>query len=184
MRARAEPGGKGRGLSAASASAVRAIGGAFDQFRDVSAEFTASLRQLADFRAGPNGIGPAQLNVQVARSLFGKWTLDLLVLLMAEGELGFASLRKALRGVSSRILSSKLKWLESQGLVRRRVVDSRPPHVNYGLTERGLTVMRLGEPVVLYLRFLQGLYGSPSVAPVLRRAPSSPLQPSVTTAPA
>jgi DNA-binding HxlR family transcriptional regulator len=130
----------------------------FRRFRHAATEFSASLAHHADFRSKLNGAAVAQINLRAVRSIFGKWSLDILVLLVTERELGFAELRKALRGISSRILSSKLKRLEAHGLVRREVLATRPPRVNYGLTDRGLTVTRLGEPVLLYLRFIEGLY--------------------------
>jgi DNA-binding HxlR family transcriptional regulator len=130
----------------------------FRQFRHAATDFSASLARLADFRSGVNGAGVAQLNLKAVRSIFGKWSLDILVLLITERELGFSDLRKSLRGVSSRILSWKLKQLEARGLVEREVLATRPPRVHYRLTERGLTVTRLGEPVLLYLRYLEGLY--------------------------
>jgi DNA-binding HxlR family transcriptional regulator len=131
---------------------------AFRRFRHSATAFSGSLSEGADFRSAVNGAPVAQMNLQVARSIFGKWSLDILVLLVTEREMGFGELRKALRGISSRILSAKLKQLESRGLIRREVLATRPPRVNYGLTERGLTVTRLGEPVLLYLRFVEGLY--------------------------
>jgi len=71
---------------------------------------------------------------------------------------GFERLRKTLPGISSRILSAKLKTLEELGLVERKVLATRPPRVNYELTEKGITVAKLGEPVLLYLRYIEGLY--------------------------
>ncbi len=72
--------------------------------------------------------------------------------------MGFEQLRKTLPGISSRILSAKLKTLEDLGLVERNVLATRPPRVNYDLTEKGVTVAKLGEPVLLYLRYTEGLY--------------------------
>ncbi len=132
--------------------------GEFRQFRSVASEFVRSLGSHVDFRTDPDGRAAFELNLRVVRSVFGKWSLEILVLLYTEHRLGFGDLRKALPKISSRVLSSKLKQLESHGLVLREVLATRPPRVNYRLSERGLTVTKLGEPVLLFLRVAEGLY--------------------------
>ena len=69
----------------------------------------------------------------------------------------FEELRKTLRPISSRVLSEKVKLLEDTGLVHRSILNTRLPRVQYSLTEKGLTVATLGEPVLLYLRMKEGL---------------------------
>ena len=64
---------------------------------------------------------------------------------------GFEELRRALPGISPRVLSVKLKGLEQYGMVRREILDSRPPRVRYMLTERGWTVAWLSDPILLFL---------------------------------
>src|SRR5437867_12817150 len=72
--------------------------------------------------------------------------------------MGYEGIRKSLKGISSRVLSKKLKMLEDRGLIEREVLNTRPPKVRYALTEKGLTISTLGEPVILYLRFKEGLF--------------------------
>lgn len=118
--------------------------------REVYAGFPPSLR-----------IGNAEANLRISRTVFAKWSLDILVALHSE-PLGFERLRKAVGSVSPRVLSSKLLALERRGLIRRRVVKSRPPKTLYSLTRQGVIVTRLGEPVFLYLRSRDGtLYKLP-----------------------
>lgn len=67
-----------------------------------------------------------------------------------------------------RVLSEKLKMLEHQGLVQRMVMGSRPPGVRYSLTQSGLILARLGEPVFLYLDIrsrVQGKIQEPKSVP-------------------
>jgi DNA-binding HxlR family transcriptional regulator len=173
MRGRSVPVASAPGALVPSGEIISALEEEFRRFRHAATEFSASLARHADFRSNLNGAAVAQLNLKAVRSIFGKWSLDILVLLVTERELGFADLRKALRGISSRILSSKLKQLEAHGLVRREVLATRPPRVNYGLTDRGLTVTRLGEPVLLYLRFMEGLYVGVELAGPSRLRPSA-----------
>jgi DNA-binding HxlR family transcriptional regulator len=126
----------------------------FVRFREIAAAFTASLAGSADFSATSGRSGAVQLNVEAARSVFGKWSLDILERLLAGHQLGFSDLKGELNGISSRILSSKLKELERLGFIRRQVLPTRPPRVNYDLTDRGLAVTQLGEPLAMYLQMV------------------------------
>jgi DNA-binding HxlR family transcriptional regulator len=49
----------------------------------------------------------------------------------------FNELRQALGAVPPGTLAARLVELEEAGLLERRVIDSRPPRVEYLLTERG-----------------------------------------------
>jgi DNA-binding HxlR family transcriptional regulator len=49
----------------------------------------------------------------------------------------FNELRQALGAVPAGTLAARLTELEEAGLLERRVIDSRPPRVEYVLTERG-----------------------------------------------
>src|SRR5205823_11263398 len=99
---------------------------------------------------------PVAMNVEIARTVFGKWSLDILTLLYVRQGAGFQEIRRGLGRISSRVLSSKLTRMQETGLIRRDVKPSRPPRVTYSLTDRGLTVAKLGEPVFLYLRLSSG----------------------------
>lgn len=49
----------------------------------------------------------------------------------------FHELQKVGTGVEAKTLSRVLKYLESEGIVRREVLDGRPVGVEYSLTEKG-----------------------------------------------
>ncbi len=50
----------------------------------------------------------------------------------------FGALRRALPGpISARVLSARLKELETNGFVVRRDIGALPLHVEYSLTEQG-----------------------------------------------
>jgi len=49
----------------------------------------------------------------------------------------FGELRRSISGVSAKVLTSKLRALERQDLVVRRVIPASPPQVTYSLTDRG-----------------------------------------------
>ncbi|AHI01989.1 helix-turn-helix domain-containing protein [Kutzneria viridogrisea] len=71
-----------------------------------------------------------------------KW-VSMIVKLLAEsaGELRFAELRRAARGISQKMLAQTLHGLERDGLVARRVEPSVPPAVHYSLTELGRSLV-------------------------------------------
>ena len=60
----------------------------------------------------------------------------------------FSEFADAIAGISPRMLSERLRDLESAGLVERTVIPSSPPTVEYRLTERG---RRLG-PIIEAMR--------------------------------
>ncbi|WP_131747556.1 helix-turn-helix domain-containing protein [Frankia sp. Cppng1_Ct_nod] len=69
----------------------------------------------------------------------GKWGILALVAL-AEGTYRFNALRRRVEGVSEKMLAQTLHALERDGLVRREVQTSIPPHVQYSLTPLGTRV--------------------------------------------
>src|SRR3954451_17572330 len=72
-----------------------------------------------------------------AIELVGKrWTGAILLVLMA-GPLHFSVIRQLVPELSDRLLSERLKELEAEGIVERRVLEGSPVRVEYSLTERG-----------------------------------------------
>jgi DNA-binding HxlR family transcriptional regulator len=83
-----------------------------------------------------------------AVELVGKrWTGAILSVLM-EGPLRFSEIGQLVPDLSDRLLSERLKELENEGLVERRVIDETPVRVEYALTEKG----RALEPAVAALK--------------------------------
>src|SRR3954451_21804051 len=69
--------------------------------------------------------------------LVGKrWTGAILLVLM-DGPLHFSGIRHLVPELSDRLLSERLKELEAEGIVERRVLEGSPVRVEYSLTERG-----------------------------------------------
>jgi DNA-binding HxlR family transcriptional regulator len=80
----------------------------------------------------------------------GKWTLDILHILNILGNPHYNEIQKVLKGISSRILTDRLKFLEKKGFVKRIVHDTRPVHISYKLTKIGESLVLLMIPAVLY----------------------------------
>ncbi len=73
----------------------------------------------------------------------GRWKINILSYLLNEKKLRYSELRKRLVGISERMLISKLKELEADGLVNRIVYQQVPPKVEYELTELGLSLKQI-----------------------------------------
>ncbi len=73
---------------------------------------------------------------EVLKHVTSRW--GVLVLIALEGGTRrFSELRRMVGGVSERMLSQTLQWLQGDGLVDRVAFDVVPPHVEYSLTPLG-----------------------------------------------
>jgi len=77
----------------------------------------------------------------VVSLLADKWTIPVIHAL-ARGTKRTGELRRALSGVSQKMLTQTLRALEEQGLIRRTVYPVVPPRVEYGLTPMGESLNR------------------------------------------
>lgn len=71
------------------------------------------------------------------REIMGPWTAYALWVLSNDGPLRFGELKRRIPGVSSKVLTQRLRRLERAGLVFRRYRPTVPPEVTYGLKPRG-----------------------------------------------
>jgi DNA-binding HxlR family transcriptional regulator len=139
----------------------------FRRFGDRAGQFVRSIETLTGF--DDLGCLQASSNLRIARTAFGKWSVEILEILHPRRRASFGELRRLLDGISPRVLSAKLKLLEEHGLVERTIVPSRPPRPEYALTDRGQAVTTVGASVLRYLRE-QGTR-SAAGTPRRRRAP-------------
>src|ERR1041385_3506089 len=65
-----------------------------------------------------------------------RWT-PLILRVLLPGPLRFSELADRLSAVSDRMLSERLKDLEREGIVERRVMPESPVRVEYSLTKKG-----------------------------------------------
>lgn len=72
-----------------------------------------------------------------------KWSV-LVVVLLGHRSHRFNELRRALTGISQRVLTVTLRGLERDGLVLRTVTPGKPPAVRYALTRLGRSLL---EPI-------------------------------------
>ncbi len=72
-----------------------------------------------------------------------KWSLFIIAHLYLEGEMTFSEMKKKLVGchgerISNKMLADRLKELEDEGIITRKVKSGRPVRVIYKLTEKGV----------------------------------------------
>ncbi len=124
------------------------------QFRDFGEASSAFVRMISAERGISNRGEPSAVkdNLVIMKKVFSKWSVEIILSTYSLKSVGFGDLRRLLEGVSSRVLSKKLKDLEELGFLERNVIETRPPKVKYTLSKKGELLAKLGEPVILYLR--------------------------------
>ena len=76
---------------------------------------------------------------EVLSRIGDKWTV-LVVRALAGGPSRFSQLRRAIDGISQRMLTLTLRDMERDGLVDRTVTPTIPPRVDYSITPLGRAV--------------------------------------------
>lgn len=76
-----------------------------------------------------------------------KWAL-LVVRMLKDGPLRFTELKRAIDGISQRMLTVTLRDLERDGILTRTVRNVMPPHVSYELTPMGRTLREAAAPLL------------------------------------
>lgn len=87
--------------------------------------------------------------VQITLSLIdNKWKALIIGEILFEGTQRFSTLRKALPGISQKVLTQNLRSMESSGLISREIFAEVPPRVEYSLTELGLSLKPIIEAMM------------------------------------
>lgn len=82
--------------------------------------------------------------IQSALEVLGdKWSPLLLKELAETGEQKFSELEVALRTLSPRTLSQRLKMLQGQDIVTRTAYSVHPPRYSYRLTDKGRDLVKV-----------------------------------------
>ena len=96
-------------------------------------------------RARPNPVEGCPLTAAFA-AIGGKWKL-IIIYWLAQSPKHFAALRKAMPGISQKVLTQQLRELMSDGLVNRDAKGAVPAPVVYSLSDYGRSVLPLVEDV-------------------------------------
>lgn len=65
------------------------------------------------------------------------WSILILRDLFLNESCRFQDLKNSLVGPSPNTLSARLKWLEAQGIIVRKMYSDHPPRAEYRLTDKG-----------------------------------------------
>ena len=76
---------------------------------------------------------PVEITLQLISS---KWAV-LIIRDLTTGTKRFGELKKSLKNITQKVLTSNLKEMEKNGLIIRKVYPEVPPRVEYSLTETG-----------------------------------------------
>ena len=98
----------------------------------------------------PNPVEGCPLTAALA-AIGGKWKM-IIVYWLAESPKHFAALRKAMPGISQKVLTQQLRELMNDGLVNRDPKGAVPAPVEYSLTDYGRSIVPLIEDVRVWGR--------------------------------
>jgi DNA-binding HxlR family transcriptional regulator len=84
-------------------------------------------------------------DVARAADLLGRRWVLAIVYASHGGAIRFNEFKRTLAGIQPRTLAQRLSDLEEAGILERRVLDARPPRVEYRLTSRGRRLSALVE---------------------------------------
>jgi DNA-binding HxlR family transcriptional regulator len=80
----------------------------------------------------------------------GKYKMIILYCLMEYKAVRFNELQRYLKKISDKTLSQNLKELERDQLIARKVYDQIPPKVEYSLTDRGQSLMKVLDQLCIW----------------------------------
>lgn len=107
-----------------------------------------SVARIADPETGLTADPRVEALVQeVIGRVADKWTMLVLEVLAEHGELRFTRVGELVGGISQKMLTQTLRYMERDGLVVRTVHPVIPPKVEYRLTTLGLTLAEAFCPV-------------------------------------
>lgn len=110
--------------------------------------------------------GPYVCGIDAALDVVsGKWKGLVLWELDAHGVRRFGQLRRALVGVSEKMLTQHLRQMEEDGLIDRTVHAEVPPRVEYSLTRVGKSLNKTLLPLGAWGRERVSREGLPSAEP-------------------
>jgi DNA-binding HxlR family transcriptional regulator len=98
----------------------------------------------------PGGLFPSGCPSRIVLDhVTSKWGVLVLVALSGR-TLRWGELRRAVQGISEKMLAQTLKTFEADGLVSREALPVIPPHVEYSLTPLGDELVTLLRPLLLW----------------------------------
>jgi DNA-binding HxlR family transcriptional regulator len=75
--------------------------------------------------------------------LSGKWKIPIIGALRVQGKMHFTDLIREVHGISAKVLAKELRELESNELITRTELKTKPVKVEYQLTDYGKTLEKV-----------------------------------------
>lgn len=89
-------------------------------------------------------------NIAQTLNIIGdKWTL-LIVHEIMLGDKSYNELLNKLKGIASNLLSTRLKSLEEDGIIKGELYQAHPPRYKYTLTEKGRDLQDVFNSIILW----------------------------------
>lgn len=82
-------------------------------------------------------------NVEITLMMLSERWRVLIIRELLDSTKRFGELKKALTGISQKVLTTHLRAMENQGLLTRKVYAEVPPRVEYRLTEKGKSLQTI-----------------------------------------
>jgi len=98
------------------------------------------MSALQDMSADEHKSCPVSILMKL---LSGPWTLYLIWVLCYKGPIRFGALQREMSGISTKVLTERLRMLEAEGILDRTYKPTIPPEVTYSLTPRGRELMEI-----------------------------------------
>ena len=103
----------------------------------MDARIASARQEIEIYRANVDQGGLANCPIRnVVQNIFDKWSA-LLLMALAEKPYRFGELRRLVPDISQRMLTETLRDLQRDGYVHREVFPTKPPSVEYSLTDMG-----------------------------------------------
>lgn len=101
------------------------------------------------------------LTREVLGQVAGRWSLGVLCVLSAsDGPLRFTRVMEGVSGITQKVLTQTLRYLERDGFVSRMIYAQVPPRVEYELTELGRDLVERVDPFVEWARGQVGAFAA------------------------
>lgn len=107
-------------------------------------EYLGKVKTGVTTKSGNCPVAPVLLMLQ------GKWKNRILYSLCIHDTVRFGELKRELSGITNTMLTSTLRELETDGLIRREQFNTIPPRVEYSFTEKGKDLLPIFYAMTLW----------------------------------
>jgi DNA-binding HxlR family transcriptional regulator len=102
---------------------------------------------------------PDRCPLDTALALLAARWVPQIIWYLSQEPLRFGELRRALGGISAKVLAQRLRTMEMQGVIARKVLHTVPPQVEYSVTALGREFAPVFDAMISVGRKLRRRYG-------------------------